>query len=132
MELDLSGIPILVVDDEATTRELLVRILKRIGFSDIAEAADGGEAFERVSVNLPAVVFCDLHMQPVDGLTFLAKLRYSEVPNLKSLPVVMLTSDMRDEAVDMANTLRATEYIVKPATRLEVKAAVEKALGIEL
>ena len=132
MDLDVSEFPVLVVDDDPTIRELLRRILRRLGFERVNEAADGDEATKYVTSVCPAVVFCDLHMKPVDGLTFLARMRYSDVKALKNLPVVMLTSDMRDEAMEMARTLKATDYIVKPATRAEVKAAVEKALGIEL
>ncbi|MBL6597594.1 MAG: response regulator [Alphaproteobacteria bacterium] len=130
--LDLSGIPVLIVDDDQTTRIFLDRILRRIGFDWIDQAEDGGSALEHVAATVPAVVFCDLHMTPVDGLTFLAKLRFSETPGLKNLPVVMLTSDMRDQAIEMAKTLKATDYLVKPATRIEVKAAAGKALGIEI
>lgn len=132
MEFDLSDIPILIVDDDDTIRELLGRILRRIGFKQINEASDGGEATQFVEALRPAMVFCDLHMEPVDGLTFLAHLRYNDAPALRNLPVVMLTSDMRDEAIDIAKTLKVTDYIVKPATRVEVKAAVEKALGVTL
>jgi two-component system, chemotaxis family, chemotaxis protein CheY len=130
--LDLSGIPVLIVDDDQTTRVFLDRILRRIGFDWIYQAEDGTAALDKVAVTVPAVVFCDLHMQPMDGLTFLAKLRFGDVPTLRNLPVVMLTSDQRDKAIAMANTLKATGYIVKPATRIEVKAAAEKAIGIEI
>lgn len=130
--LDLSAIPVLIVDDDQTTRTFLDRILRRIGFTWIDQAEDGAAALERVAATIPAVVFCDLHMEPMDGLTFLAKLRFDETPALRNLPVVMLTSDQRDKAIGMANTLKATDYIVKPATRIEVKAAAEKALGIEI
>lgn len=130
--LDLSGIPVLIVDDDQTTRVFLDKILRRIGFDWIDQAEDGTVALKKVSGAVPAVVFCDLHMQPMDGLTFLAKLRFSEIPAWQNLPVVMLTSDQRDKAIAMANTLKATAYIVKPATRIEVKAAAEKAIGIEI
>ncbi len=132
MDIDLSTIPILVIDDDPTARTFLCQILKRLSFETLIEAADGEEALQCLEGFLPAVVFCDLHMKPMDGLSFLLKLRKGEDMRLRGLPVVMLTSEMRDEAINVAKTLKASDYIVKPTSRVEVKAALERALGVEL
>lgn len=122
----------MVVDDDETTRALVVRILRRIGFQKTLEGADGQEALEMVHGFVPAFVVCDLHMKPMDGLSFVAAMRFGENNTLKGLPVIMLTSEMRPDAREVAEKLNITDYIVKPATMIELKAAAAKALGLEL
>ena len=129
--IDLSGIPVLVVDDDRTTRELHIRILKRLGFSIILEATDGSAALECLSAASVAFVLCDLHMTPMDGLSFVVALRKSDNAVLRGLPVIMLTSEMRQEAIDVSKKLNVAAYVVKPTSALELKQAIGKALAID-
>lgn len=128
----VKSIPVLVVDDDATQRTILGQILRRIGFEMVDEAADGAEALIKVQAMRPGFVVCDLHMKPMDGLTFVTNLRFSEERLLRNLPVIMVTSDKRDAAIDMAKKLKVEAYIVKPTSTVELKAAAEAALGFEL
>lgn len=131
MQLDFSGIPILVVDDEATARMVLIKILKRIGLSGILEAEDGNSAMAATLQHRPAMVFCDVHMRPKDGLTFLAELRYHSDFKIKNTPVILVTSEERGEAVTLSQHLKVSGYLVKPPSMLAVRIAAEKALGME-
>ncbi|MCR9256758.1 MAG: response regulator [Alphaproteobacteria bacterium] len=130
--MDVSEIPILVVDDEPTSRLFAIKILRRLGFGIIHEAGDGQEALEILQTVKTAFVVCDLHMRPMDGLTFLTHLRRSDSSLLKGMPVIMVTSEMRSEAVKVSEKLGAVAYVVKPTSRLEMKSAVEKALGVTM
>ena len=130
--MDLSDIPVLIVDDDWTSRSLTLRILSRIGFADIQEAEDGTKALEALNTLEVAFVVCDVHMQPMDGFTLVTKLRSSKNAALKTLPVIMLTSEMRADAVKVSEKLGVVAYVVKPTSLLELKGAVEKALGIEI
>lgn len=132
MQLDLSGVPILVVDDQQVARELLLRMLRKLGFSALYEAADGIAAMDEVASRQPAMVYCDVHMKPEDGLTFLAKLRFEGPPKLRRTPVILVTSEERDEALAVSRQLHVTGYLIKPVSLTAVRMSASKALGIEI
>ncbi len=77
---------ILVVDDDATTRELVCRQLAAAGFGT-AQAADGDAALLRARVNRPAMVVLDLMMPGVSGFEVLQRMRAERI----DVPVVVLT-----------------------------------------
>lgn len=77
---------ILIVDDDAHTRELLSRHLRHAGFST-SEAATGEEALMRARVSQPALVVLDLIMPIMNGFEVLRELRLSR----PDLPIVVLT-----------------------------------------
>jgi CheY-like chemotaxis protein len=84
---------ILVVDDDASIRELLCIILESRGFA-VETAEDGSEALERLRArSLPALVLLDLMMPGMDGLAFLEVLRRDEA--LAGIPVVVISGDQR-------------------------------------
>jgi two-component system chemotaxis response regulator CheY len=101
---------VLVIDDSATIRMAIRRILEKIGYG-VVEAADGAEALERVSAS-PAAVLCDIDMPTMDGLTFLRELR--KRPSQTSLPVIMCTTHNSFDKIREALALGANEYIMKP------------------
>jgi len=87
--------PVLVVEDEDDIRELMVRMLKKEGWT-VSEASNGLEALERVADNLPELILLDLIMPEMDGFEFLAELR--KRPVWRRIPVVVVTAmDLADE-----------------------------------
>ena len=81
--------PVLVVEDDAATREMLQRMLEREGFA-VAEAADGRAGLERVAEQLPSLILLDLLMPQMNGFEFLAELQSR--PEWRSIPVVVVTA----------------------------------------
>ncbi len=102
---------ILIIDDDATVRDVIGRFLEREGFS--VAKADGGKEGLRLARELhPAAVTLDIMMPDLDGWTVLAAIKGN--PDLVDLPVVLMT------IVDEKNrgyALGATEYLVKPVDR---------------
>jgi CheY-like chemotaxis protein len=102
---------ILIIDDDATVRDVVGRFLQREGFSVVK--ADGGKEGLRMARELhPAAVTLDIMMPDLDGWTVLAAIKGD--PDLVDLPVVLMT------IVDEKNrgyALGATEYLVKPVDR---------------
>ena len=82
--------PILVVDDDATTRSMLRRLLERQGWK-VVEAANGVEGLARVDEAKPSLVLLDLMMPEMDGFAFLAVLNDRHLLDI-ALPVVVLTA----------------------------------------
>jgi PAS domain S-box-containing protein len=79
---------VLVVDDDAPTREMLGRILEKTGWS-IKEAENGRVALERVRERAPELILLDLVMPEMDGFEFLRHLRQQEQG--RSIPVIVVT-----------------------------------------
>ena len=83
------GDSVLIVEDDAPTREVLGRTLERLGWS-IVEAANGRIALERVKAHTPALILLDLQMPEMDGFEFLDALRRNAA--WREVPVVVVTS----------------------------------------
>jgi PAS domain S-box-containing protein len=97
---------ILVVEDDADTRELMVRTLEKEGWQAIA-ATNGAEAFELLGDHDPALCLLDLMMPEVDGFDFLVELQGSPY---EDLPIVVVTAKelterdrevLEDEVIDI-------------------------------
>lgn len=103
---------VLIVDDSITVRELLSMTFNKVGYR-VEQARDGQEAWEKLRSGLPCdIVFCDIEMPRMDGLELLSRIQKD--PNLKSLPIAMLTSRGADRHRQMASSLGASGYFTKP------------------
>jgi CheY-like chemotaxis protein len=85
---------VLIVDDDAATREMLARLLRREGWS-VLEAADGRAGLELVARCQPALVLLDLLMPDVDGFEFLERLNAAPVPIVVLTAKDLTTSEVR-------------------------------------
>jgi signal transduction histidine kinase/DNA-binding response OmpR family regulator len=83
------NVTVLVVDDDAVTRELLVRTVTRAGFGAV-EAENGVAALARLEEETPAAILLDLVMPEMDGFELLSRLRQHEV--WRDIPVVVVTA----------------------------------------
>ncbi len=81
--------PILVIEDDTPTREVITELLTEQGYP-VATAADGAEARAQVATSLPELVILDLLLPRVSGFELLAEWRAS--PRTADLPVFILTS----------------------------------------
>jgi DNA-binding response OmpR family regulator len=87
--LNGAGGEILVVEDDATTRELLTRSLAKEGWK-VREAENGRSGLERVAESVPSLVLLDLMMPELDGFEFMEGLR--KMPGCRQLPVIVITA----------------------------------------
>lgn len=81
---------VLVVEDDAETRDALVGVLREAGFPVLA-SDEGRKALELASVMRPAVVVLDLTMPGMDGREFLA--RRKELASVQRIPVIVVTGE---------------------------------------
>jgi signal transduction histidine kinase/DNA-binding response OmpR family regulator len=81
--------PVLIVEDDPDTREMLQRMLEREGFS-VAQAEDGRAGLDRVAEHRPSLILLDLLMPQMNGFEFLAELQSR--PEWRSIPVVVVTA----------------------------------------
>jgi signal transduction histidine kinase/CheY-like chemotaxis protein len=109
--LKMEGTPVLVVDDDADTRQVLKRFLNRKGFP--VECASSGEEGLRLARELhPMAIILDVMMPGMDGWAVLSTLKSER--EVKDIPVVMLT--IVDDK-NLGYALGATDYLIKPVDR---------------
>ena len=122
----MADLKILAVDDSPTMRRIIINTLKRAGFNDVIEAADGKDALAKMKVENPNFVITDWNMPEMDGLTFITTLRsQSEYANL---PVLMVTTRSVKEDIVEAMKAGVNNYIVKPFTPETLKAKIDSML----
>ena len=117
-----AGAKILVVDDDADIRELLVELLSRAGF-DVDDAADGRRALRRLYESPPALVILDVSMPDMDGYETLERIR-----DLSDVPVLLLTARAQELEKVRGLSSGADDYVVKPFGRQELLARVQALL----
>jgi len=113
----------LVVDDFATMRRIVRNLLKESGYSNVDEAEDGAAALQMLKDNKYDFVISDINMPNMNGFEMLRQIR--ALPELKLLPVLMVTAEAKKEDIINAAQIGASGYIVKPFT----KATLEEKLG---
>jgi len=87
--------PVLLIEDDSVTRELMRRMLEKEGWI-VTEAENGYAGLEAVAKNLPDLILLDLMMPGMDGFQFLEELRKHE--KWRSIPVVVVTAkDLTEE-----------------------------------
>jgi len=114
---------ILVCDDEELIRWSLCEHLEQNGYRTIS-AANGKECLDQVAANAPDLIFLDLKMPVMDGLTTLRSLRETD----RDLPVIMITAHGGVESAIEATRLGASGYLSKPFDLREAALAAERAL----
>ena len=111
---------ILVVDDEASIRELLTFNLKKNGY-EVTAAADGREALAKAAGM--DLVLLDIMLPEVDGLEVCRRLKAD--PQTSGIPIIMLTAKGEDMDKILGLEYGADDYITKPFNILEVKARIK-------
>ena len=115
---------ILVVDDFSTMRKIVKNVLKQLGYNNINEAEDGAQGYTKLKNNTFNFVVSDWNMPNMDGLEMLKKIRSD--PELKNLPVLMVTAEAEKDKVITAIKAGVNNYIVKPFTAETLKQKMEQ------
>jgi len=116
---------ILVIEDEAETRDNLVLMLEMEGFKPLS-APNGRKGVALARKELPDVILCDVSMPELDGYGVLEALRAEEAT--VSIPFIFLTAkgDRKDLRTGM--NLGADDYLTKPASAEDVLSAIRARL----
>ncbi len=102
---------ILTVDDSKTIRLIVAKAL-RSHDCEVFEAANGSEGLAMAERERPDVIILDLTMPVMDGAEMLAKLKAN--PDLKGIPVIMLTAEAGRETVLRIAKMGVRDYLIKP------------------
>jgi CheY-like chemotaxis protein len=102
---------VLVVDDDATIHELLIRQLTREGFA-VFSASSGADALSMARKIIPDIITLDVMMPGIDGWQVLSELKAD--PELRDIPVVMISMlENRTQGINLG----AVDYLTKPVDR---------------
>lgn len=115
---------ILVVDDEASIRDLLAKTLALAEY-EVDTAADAAAALTRVRAAQYDLLIADLRMPGMDGLTLIRQAKRIRA----ELPVIIITGYSTEASAIEAVNLGVAGYLRKPFRVPEVLAAAAKALG---
>ncbi len=121
----LGGIRVVVVDDDADSREVVGKILKNQGASVIS-ATSAAEAYTLLTNERPDLLVCDVAMPKEDGLAFIARVRSDSDKGIASIPALALTAFAREQ--DPERTLRAGfhSFLTKPFSAVELVRSVQQ------
>ena len=119
---------VLVVDDEADQREILMRRLRKIDPTWLLdEAGDGYEAGIKIGTIRPDLVVLDLMMPRVDGLSLCRSIRAN--PDTRSIRILVVTGDPREQARERALEAGADLCLSKPIDLDRLRQEISRLLG---
>ena len=114
---------VLVVEDEAVVRNIIVKMLQQIGFKYIGEADSGVSALHEIDKLPPDLILCDVEMKPLDGLSFLQILHNSQSDYHPKF--IFVTVHAEPGIVARANELGADGFITKPVKLDQLRYQIE-------
>jgi len=117
---------VLAVDDSLSIRMMVSLTLQQFGYK-VIEAEDGLAGLAQLKSQLVDMVITDLNMPRLDGIGFIRGIR--SLPELSFTPIVMLTTESRDESKEKARQAGATGWITKPFLPEQLLAVVRKCIG---
>jgi CheY-like chemotaxis protein len=115
---------IMVVDDDPLIRRLIATTLEDVAGFDIVEAEDGVDALEQAVTAQPSIVFLDIDMPRMDGVSTCRRLR--RAPATAGATIVILTAATDDRAEARADEAGADLFMTKPFSPLEVLQLVDR------
>jgi two-component system chemotaxis response regulator CheY len=102
--------------------------LKKLPDVDIVEASDGVDALRKLPEEKYDLVLTDINMPVMDGLKLLTMMKNN--PTYKEIPVIVITTEGRDEDRKQGMALGAHDYIPKPVQAPHLLKVVKEVLGI--
>ena len=120
--LRIDEISVLVVEDDAFTRNLILSILRNLGVRTIAEANGAGMALEMLATTDVDIIISDIQMSPVNGIELLRHLRTGTRPAgvvppqapPSQIPVIFLTAHAQAKLVELARAAGVSAFLTKP------------------
>lgn len=134
----LDEVEILLVEDNMSDAELIVRALRKVNLANhVVHVKDGEEALEfifatgayssRERKHMPKVILLDIKMPKVDGIEVLRQVKSSD--EMKRIPVVIMTSSKEEQDIIRSYELGVNSFVVKPVEFNDFARAVSE-LGL--
>lgn len=118
---------ILIADDSATMRSLLVAIVESLGDYKVVEASSGFEALRLLPRDHIDLIMTDINMPDINGLELIRYLRAN--PNYKNIPVFIISTEGNAKDIEKGKQLGADEYLIKPFASAILKELINRYLN---
>jgi two-component system chemotaxis response regulator CheY len=121
---------ILVVDDSATTRAVIRRIISMCGLDAplVIEAPDGGAGLDAARKSNPDLILADLQMPVLNGVEMVKRLLAD--PATKSIPVVIVSAEPSRDTIAQLRDIGARGHVTKPFTPERLRTVITEILGV--
>ena len=120
---------VLLVDDSRIVRTTISRLIRKS--FDVREEADGEAGWQAISTDPSiVVVFSDIQMPKLDGFQLLERIRASQDPRVKSIPVIMISGDEEDATKKRARAAGANDFITKTTDGTEILSRIDNLLHL--
>jgi two-component system chemotaxis response regulator CheY len=119
---------ILIVEDSATTRSLIRAVIEEIGDFNIVEAPTGFDALKLFPQQEFDLVVTDINMPDINGLELINFVKNN--PSYKHIPLIIVTTERREEDRKRGMALGASAYVTKPFKAPELQEIVRKVLKL--
>lgn len=117
---------ILIAEDSATMRSLIVSTISAMGDYETIEAANGFEALRILPQQKVDLVITDINMPDINGLELVSFIKSN--PNYKTTPLFIVSTEGSERDREKGMALGADAYLVKPFSPLELQALINKYL----
>ena len=118
---------ILIVDDSSAMRAFIISGLEELGNFNFTEAKTGFEALKELPRKKYNLIISDINMPDINGLELLHFVKTSE--NYKDIPVLMISTETKEEDLNRALSMGANDYLMKPFDLKTLQKKVKKLLG---
>lgn len=119
---------VLIVDDSSTMRMLVRMALKVFTNFKVFEAKDGVEAIENCSNMNMDLIITDLNMPEMNGFDFIRYIRKNL--HYQNTPIIVLTTEGRDEDKKQALNIGANDYIIKPFQPVQLQEKIKNVFSL--
>ena len=119
---------VLVVDDSAVMRKVIIRELKQCGIEEVTEATDGIEGLEAASRESFDLILMDWNMPGLLGIDVVRKLREAQI----TTPIMMVTTEGERNNVVIAIQAGANNYLVKPFSSEDFSQKIEQLRAVKV
>ena len=118
---------VLILEDEADAADLFAEMMRVSGFR-VLKLTRSAPALAMMTTEKPDVVILDIMMPETSGLDILREMRVT--PGLEKIPVVVVSAKGMPVDIRSGMEAGASTYLTKPVGFLELKEAVERAMGL--
>jgi len=122
-----SKLQVMVVDDMAVSRGLIIQSLEAAGIENIDYSTDGQSAFQKLAARPVHLVISDYNMPGADGLQLLAGLRQHKTT--EKIGFILVTGTANPDVIEQGKRLGMNNFIQKPFSEAALKTCVEQVVG---
>jgi len=113
-KFNLSNVSVLIIDDYAPMRKILLSLFRELGINRLSQATGGREALKLVKTIEPDVIILDAIMEPMDGLEFTRQVRSGDAGIDPFVPIIMVSGQTELRHIMKARDAGVTEFLAKP------------------